>query len=87
MLLQLCNACKSCLVLEAPSPADRRGEGTSRLQPLQHGALGVLQTVSRRCERDRVFSCAFSIRCAGLVPRETRLIGPREVGTVLPTAS
>lgn len=48
VLLQLCNACKSCLTLEAPSPADRRGEGTSRLQPLQHGALGVLQTVSRR---------------------------------------
>eukprot|EP00752_Nemacystus_decipiens_P012313 g10918.t1 len=48
MLLQLCNACKTCLVLEAPSPADRRGEGTSRLQPLQHGALGVLQTVSRK---------------------------------------
>lgn len=48
VLLLLCNACKTCLVLEAPSPADRRGEGTSRLQPLQHGALGVLQTVSKR---------------------------------------
>lgn len=48
VLLQLCNACKSCLVLEATSPLDRRGEGTSRLQPLQHGALGVLQTVSRK---------------------------------------
>ncbi|CAM9759776.1 unnamed protein product, partial [Ectocarpus sp. 8 AP-2014] len=48
VLLQLCSACKTCLVLEAPSPADRRGEGTSRLQPLQHGALGVLQTVSRK---------------------------------------
>ncbi|CAN0043309.1 unnamed protein product, partial [Ectocarpus sp. 13 AM-2016] len=28
VLLQLCSACKTCLVLEAPSPADRRGEGT-----------------------------------------------------------
>ncbi|CAN0464906.1 unnamed protein product, partial [Laminaria digitata] len=46
VLLQLTNACKSCLLLEASS--DKRGEGTSRLQPLHHGALGVFQTVSRR---------------------------------------
>ena len=47
MLLQLCNACKSCLLLEA-SAADRKGEGMSRVQPLQHGALSILQTVSRK---------------------------------------
>lgn len=47
VLLQLCSACKSCLLLEA-SPSDKRGSSISRLQPLQHGALGMLQSVTRR---------------------------------------
>lgn len=47
VLLQLCSACKSCLLLEA-SPSDKRGGGMSRIQPLQHGALGMLQSVTRR---------------------------------------
>lgn len=47
VLLQLCNVGKSCLLMEG-SASDRRGEGSSRLQPLHQGALGIFQTVARK---------------------------------------